>query len=119
MAALRGGLERGLRWSEALQSVFPVPHRFLRSLPGDTVLCRCEGVTVAEARHAADALGAGEVNRAKALSRIGMGRCQGRYCGLSAATILAETGGADPATAMRIRGQAPVKPIPLQVQEAP
>lgn len=118
MAELRRGLERGLAWSSALQSVFPVPHHLLPALAPETVLCRCEGVTVGEARHAADDLGAGEVNRAKALSRVGMGRCQGRYCGLSAATVLAGTAGADPAAAMRLRGQAPVKPIALRAEEA-
>jgi len=117
MATLRRGLARGLRWGRALQSVFPVPHRFLSDLAPETVLCRCEGVTVGDARHAATALDAREINRAKALSRIGMGRCQGRYCGLSAATILAETTGSPPSSAMRIRGQAPVKPMPLRAQE--
>ncbi|BBK31631.1 NADPH-dependent 2,4-dienoyl-CoA reductase/sulfur reductase-like enzyme [Stella humosa] len=119
LAELRRGLDRGLRWGGALQAVFPVPHRFLGDLPAETVLCRCEGVTVGDARRAVDDLDAREINRAKALSRIGMGRCQGRYCGLSAATILAETAGADPSTAMRLRGQAPVKPIPLTQQEVP
>ena len=117
MAALRRGLDRGLRWGQALQAVFPVPHHFLADLPPETVLCRCEGVTVGDARRAADDLDAREINRAKALSRIGMGRCQGRYCGLSAATILAGTAGEKPETAMRIRGQAPVKPVPLRTEE--
>ena len=117
MAELRAGLDRGLRWGEAMQTVFPVPHHLLADLPPETVLCRCEGVTVGEARHAATGLDAREINRAKALSRIGMGRCQGRYCGLSAATILAGTAGEAPAAAMRLRGQAPVKPVPLRTQE--
>ena len=118
IVGLRRGLDRGLRWGRALQSVFPVPHHFLPRLPPETILCRCEGVTVGEARNAADAFGAQEINRAKALSRIGMGRCQGRYCGLSAASVLADAAGTTPASAMRIRGQAPVKPLPLHVQEA-
>lgn len=117
MEALRRGLDRGLRWGTAMQTVFPVPHHLLADLPPETVLCRCEGVTVGDARHAVTGLDAKEVNRAKALSRIGMGRCQGRYCGLSAATILAGTAGEAPAAAMRLRGQAPVKPVPLVTQE--
>ncbi|WP_374440701.1 FAD-dependent oxidoreductase [Stella sp.] len=117
MAELRRGLDRGLRWGVAMQTVFPVPHHFVAGLPPETVLCRCEGVTVGDARHAVTGLDAKEINRAKALSRIGMGRCQGRYCGLTAATVLAETAGAAPDAAMRLRGQAPVKPVPLVRQE--
>ncbi|MGE0717587.1 MAG: FAD-dependent oxidoreductase [Alphaproteobacteria bacterium] len=116
VAELRRILDRGLAWGTALQAMFPVPHRFLDDLAPETVLCRCEGVTVGDARHAASDLGAREINRAKALSRIGMGRCQGRYCGLSAASVL---GGADPVAASRIRGQAPVKPVPLRHEEVP
>jgi bacterioferritin-associated ferredoxin len=81
-------------------------------MPDATLLCRCETITAGELRAAARD-GAPEVNRAKALSRVGMGRCQGRVCGPPAAEILAATLGVPVAEVGRLRGQMPVKPIPI------
>ena len=53
-----------------------------------------------------------ELNRAKAYSRVGMGRCQGRLCGAAAAEVVAATMGCDIAAVGRLRGQPPVKPLP-------
>jgi len=47
------------------------------------------------------------------VSRVGMGRCQGRFCGASAAEILAAETGRSVAAVGRLRGQPPVKPVPL------
>jgi bacterioferritin-associated ferredoxin len=84
-------------------------------MPDGTVLCRCEGVTAGEFRQVARTLGADEINRAKAFSRCGMGRCQGRVCGPAAAIVLAATLNVPPENVGRLRGQAPVKPIPMAV----
>ena len=54
-----------------------------------------------------------EVNRFKAISRIGMGRCQGRVCGAAAAELLAHETGQHIAAVGRLRTQPPVKPIPF------
>jgi hypothetical protein len=70
-------------------------------------------ITAAELRHAVTGLGAPEVNRAKAFSRVGMGRCQGRYCAHAAAEIVAATTGRPLAEVGRLRGQAPVKPLSI------
>ncbi len=84
-----------------------------RAVADDVILCRCECVTVGELRETATAKDAPEMNRTKALSRIGMGRCQGRYCGSAAAEILAEVRGVPVAQVGRLRGQAPVKPLSM------
>ena len=57
--------------------------------------------------------GADEMNRLKALSRIGMGRCQGRMCAIAATEILAHATGRSVEEVGRLRGQAPIKPIPM------
>ena len=77
------------------------------------MLCRCEGISVAELRDAALTKDVREMNRLKALTRIGMGRCQGRVCGHAAAEFLARACGADIESVARLRGQPPVKPIPI------
>lgn len=74
-------------------------------------MCRCESVTAAALRASIVDAGATETNRAKAFSRVGMGRCQGRYCGNAAAEIIAAARGETLIEAGRLRGQAPVKPI--------
>ena len=64
------------------------------------------------------ATGADEMNRLKALSRVGMGRCQGRSCGVAAAEILAHAAGKPVEQVGRLRGQAPIKPIPIHLVHA-
>jgi hypothetical protein len=49
----------------------------------------------------------------KALTRVGMGRCQGRMCGEAAMALLAAESGLPPQALGRLRAQAPIKPIPL------
>ena len=70
-------------------------------------------MTAAELRGTVD-FGGSEVNRAKSLGRVGMGRCQGRYCELAAAQIIAGCAGHDSVEAAgRLRAQAPVRPAPI------
>ncbi|HUB41237.1 MAG TPA: NAD(P)/FAD-dependent oxidoreductase [Streptosporangiaceae bacterium] len=54
----------------------------------DTVVCRCEEVTVGCLRAAID-LGADDVRSVKLLARPGMGWCQGRICGQAVAALTA------------------------------
>jgi bacterioferritin-associated ferredoxin len=84
-------------------------------MPDETILCRCEAITAGDLRAAA-AEGAPEVNRAKALSRVGMGRCQGRVCGPPAAEVLAAALKVPVESVGRLRGQMPVKPIPIPAE---
>ncbi|MGG5809064.1 FAD-dependent oxidoreductase [Falsiroseomonas sp. CW058] len=100
------------RFRLALERAFPFPAHLAAAMPDGTLLCRCEAITAGELRAAALSP-APEMNRAKALSRVGMGRCQGRVCGPPAAEVLAAALGVPVAQAGRLRGQPPVKPIPL------
>lgn len=106
------------RFRIGVTEAYPWPHHLAAALPDDVVVCRCEGVTVGELREVALAKGADEVNRAKAFSRVGMGRCQGRYCGHAAAEIVAAATGLPLREIGRLRGQAPVKPLMLGTRKA-
>ncbi len=101
------------RFRSGLMTAFPWPKTLVKSLADDVLICRCEAITVGNLRQASVEKGAPELNRAKALSRVGMGRCQGRYCGSAAAEVLASAEGKPLASAGRIRGQAPVKPLSI------
>lgn len=111
--ALRRSVRRLERFRIALAQAFPWPHWLAGEIADEVLVCRCEKITAGELRHAATTLGAADLNRAKALSRVGMGRCQGRYCGAIAAEIVAATCGRPVDGVGRLRGQAPVKPLPL------
>lgn len=113
---LRATLATMERFRRGLAAVFPWPHTQAAALPDDAVVCRCETIAAGELRRSATELGGCELNRAKAFSRVGMGRCQGRYCGHAAAEIVAAATGVPVQQVGRLRGQAPVKPLPLDVE---
>ena len=113
MMRLRARLARRDRFATALLRAFPAPFDLLDGLPDATVLCRCEAVTIGAFRDATRRFGADEPNRAKAFSRVGMGRCQGRMCGIAAAELIARWSGRTAAAFGPLRAQAPVKPVPL------
>ena len=50
-------------------------------------------------------------NQAKAFTRCGMGPCQGRMCGLTAAAVLARASGRGMAETGHLRIRPPIKPI--------
>lgn len=107
-------VERLRSFQRGLALAFAWPKAQIAALPDSVTLCRCENVTIGEVRAAmARDLGPVEVNRVKAMTRCGMGRCQGRVCGPALQEIVAASAGSDGATAGRLRGQAPVKPIAL------
>lgn len=96
-----------------VEKAFPFPRDWFDTIAGDVPLCRCEEIAVRDALAAISNGDVREINRLKALTRVGMGRCQGRMCSAAAAEILASMQDKTPAEAGRIRAQAPVKPIPL------
>ena len=113
MASLRHTLAKMDRFGQGLAEAFPWPAQQAQRLPDDAMLCRCEAISVGELRRAVLEKGATETNRAKAFSRVGMGRCQGRYCSQAAAEIIAHAASIPLEQAGRQRGQAPVKPLSM------
>jgi NADPH-dependent 2,4-dienoyl-CoA reductase/sulfur reductase-like enzyme len=82
-------------------------------LPEDrTIVCRCEEVTAGDIRNYAR-LGCLGPNQAKAFGRAGMGPCQGRYCGLTVTSILADANAATPEQTGYFRIRPPIKPVTL------
>ncbi|MBJ2221178.1 FAD/NAD(P)-dependent oxidoreductase [Pseudomonas sp. MF7453] len=106
------------RFRQGLETAFPFPEQWAVQAPDELILCRCEEVSVGEVRAVVDE-GHWEINRVKAHCRVGMGRCQGRMCGLAAAEIVAQRSGRGIAHIGRLRGQAPIKPLPFGVEEQP
>ncbi|PIB42909.1 (2Fe-2S)-binding protein [Pseudomonas sp. 2822-15] len=106
------------RFRHGLETAFPFPEQWAAQAPDALILCRCEEVSVGDVRAVVDE-GHWEINRVKAHCRVGMGRCQGRMCGLAAAEVVAERSGRAIHDVGRLRGQAPIKPLPFGVEVQP
>ena len=110
-------LERALaplqRFRQGLETLCPLPTDWAAQAPDHLIVCRCEEITAGALRACVRSTGSHELNRLKALTRIGMGRCQGRMCAPAAARLLADAAGRTLADVGRLRGQPPVKPVPV------
>ncbi len=79
-----GSLDKKLKKMEAFGKILdrlstPEPG-LLEMVPDTTIVCRCEEVTLGEIRKAVGD-GAASINDIKRRTRLGMGHCQGRFCG--------------------------------------
>jgi NADPH-dependent 2,4-dienoyl-CoA reductase/sulfur reductase-like enzyme len=113
LRAEQAGMER---FRQGLAQAFPWPQQQAAQLPDEAIVCRCEAITAGELRRVVCEMGAQEANRAKAFSRVGMGRCQGRYCAHAGAEVIAHAAGVPVQQVGRLRGQAPVKPLTIRAR---
>jgi len=104
---------RGLRKFEAaLNNIFEIRRGLLGQITDDVIICRCEEVTAGEIRKVI-AEGITNISAIKAVTRAGMGPCQGRMCEPIIADIISmetkqpieEVGFYSP--------RPPIKPVPL------
>jgi hypothetical protein len=80
--------DRLRRFAAVMQAVHAVQPGWADWPGDDTVVCRCEEVTLGRMRAAAG-LGADDARSIKLLARPGMGWCQGRICGPTVDALLA------------------------------
>ncbi len=112
---LQRSLQGALNFRRGLERAFPFPTDWAEHAPDELIVCRCENVSAGELRCVARDTHTHELNRLKALSRVGMGRCQGRMCGTAAAEILAHAAAIPIDRVGRLRGQMPIKPVPFDM----
>lgn len=84
-----------------------------RVMTKDTIICRCEEVTVGDIEEAI-ATGAGTLRAVQMRTRLGMGLCQGRTCAQLAATVLAAKLDRPRGGFRARRPRPPVRPLPLE-----
>jgi NADPH-dependent 2,4-dienoyl-CoA reductase/sulfur reductase-like enzyme len=92
-------LARHRAFQSALWQVFAAPFPGLALATPETILCRCEEVTLAEVQAALP----GDLGEIKRRTRCGMGRCQGRACAPLLAGLLGVAEGFAP--------RAPARPM--------
>jgi NADPH-dependent 2,4-dienoyl-CoA reductase/sulfur reductase-like enzyme len=84
----------------------------MEHVPDETIVCRCEDVTVGELRTAVRQ-GAREINALKAATRCGMGPCGGRSCGEAAGAVM-ECAGVPRASIGYWTARPPLRPVPIE-----
>ncbi|MDA7414828.1 FAD-dependent oxidoreductase [Xenophilus arseniciresistens] len=104
-------LKRAADFQQALWSIYAPPPLRLADLPDDTLLCRCEEVRFGDVRAQIRA-GRDTLAAIKRNTRLGMGRCQGRYCAITAARLVEEMTGRAPQAEQYFAPRPPAKPVP-------
>jgi len=108
----RASLRRTERFGKAMARMMALRPGQLDTVTPETMVCRCEDIPRSTIDDAV-ADGAGHVNQLKSWTRCGMGPCQGRMCGETAATLVAaNTGGREYAGLWTAR--VPIRPVPME-----
>lgn len=101
---------RHRRFQRALWRMYRMDESLRRRPTGDTVMCRCEEVTYGQVEAALTG-GATSPGEIKQETRLGMGRCQARYCGPELESFLAEQTGRSQDENSGFAPRVPVKPV--------
>lgn len=110
--ALHSELAGHRRFQARLWALHSPSPRSLDTAPDDTIVCRCEEITLGQVRQglADTPAHAGTLKRA---TRLGMGRCQGRYCAAVAARLVAGATGAPVTDHSHFAPRVPIKPVSI------
>lgn len=116
LASRRRRLSRHGRFQQALWTIYAAPRLQVELAEPDTLVCRCENVTRRQVEAALDGT-APSVGTIKRLTRAGMGRCQGRYCGAVLMHLASDGPAVSESAAFAPR--PPVRPTPIALLAAP
>ena len=108
----RRSLERHRRFQAALWRFYAAPRLSLELATPETIVCRCEEITLAQIE-AALADGRPPIGDLKRATRAGMGPCQGRYCGPILSQLLARRQGRALDDGVRFAPRMPIKPVAI------
>lgn len=88
-----------------------LPHKnFLYPTDDDTVICRCEEVTLKQITQALEQ-DCKETNSIKSFTRSGMGSCQSRFCGLTLLEVISKHTNTPIEELKYLKIRSPIKPI--------
>jgi D-hydroxyproline dehydrogenase subunit alpha len=111
-APVRRRLNRLERFRSALNSTYPVGAGAYELAQPDTIVCRCEEVTVQEILDSIVAESS-DPNSVKSVTRAGMGNCQGRNCQRQVMALVAHHAGKRVDQVPMFTPRPPVKPVPI------
>lgn len=108
---LHGKLKRARQFGEALDAISAPRPGIFDGMSDDTIICRCEEVKLLDIRNAI-ASGAAGINDIKRRTRLGMGHCQGRFCGQLINELLWKISGEKKKREV-FTPRIPAKPVPF------
>ena len=108
----QSGLTKHRAFQKNLWTLYDIAPADTTALPSDTVICRCEELTLGDVR-AGLATKPGHVGTLKRATRVGMGRWQGRYCGPVAARIVSQATDQAIDDLSFFAPRVPIKPVPI------
>lgn len=112
LAAARARLVRHRRFQTALWQIFAAPRLQAERAEPDTIVCRCEEVTLGAVEATLED-GVPSIGEVKRRTRLGMGRCQGRYCAPVLAALLAERQGRPIDELAYFAPRVPARPVAI------
>jgi NAD(P)H-nitrite reductase large subunit len=98
----------------ALADVLDLPNGWTSWMSPDTVVCRCEDVTLATVDAAISQRGARDLRSVKLTTRCGMGYCQGRMCAPTVAGVITARTGVAPTDAGSLDRRPVLVPVQLR-----
>ena len=114
LAPVTKELRRLNRLASALQHIYAFRPGLSHLAKEDTLLCRCEEITYGQVQDAL-ANGAVDLNQVKLATRSGMGYCQGRFCSVLIAPLIAQATSQPISKIQPFTVRPPIQPIPLKV----
>jgi len=114
LSPLYSKLKKLNRLADALQEIYAFRPGLSRLAKEDTLLCRCEEVTLARVKMAITE-GATDLHQVKLATRTGMGYCQGRFCSALIAPLIAEATDQSLSNMVPFTVRPPIQPIPLEI----
>ncbi len=113
----KAGFKRERGFAKLLGDVFSIPKGLFSLAESETIICRCEQITLSEVKDAISC-GAQSVTDIKNITRSGMGNCQGRTCGSIMAQILAIQSKRSPEESHYLNIRPPVHPVQIKFIDA-
>jgi len=107
-------LRNQLGFQKVLWRIFKAPVFIDELAEEETVVCRCLSINYSQIKAgiSEDTLSAGASKR---ISRVGMGRCQGRYCSPVIQKLISENSGLEMDEHSGFAPQMPIKPVEIGV----
>lgn len=113
LEALNRPLRTAQLFRAAIDKVFQIRPGIFNWATDGTILCRCEEVTFGDVKKQLE--GQADANAVKALTRVGMGMCQGRNCSQHLAWVVRAAIGGPVGEGPLLTARLPVKPLPIGI----
>ncbi|MCG8686240.1 MAG: FAD-dependent oxidoreductase [Desulfobacterales bacterium] len=112
MASLQKKMKNHRGIGSEMSSAAKIRPGIFEVLTDDTIICRCEEIRYKDIKSAVKQ-GARDVNDIKRRTRLGMGHCQGRFCGQVVNELIRQVSG-EQVERKTLTVRPPLKPVPLK-----